>query len=555
MTKRSLRVLLGGVNLLDVHGQYSGTHNAEFAKTPFSVGCRQVPLGLLYLAAAQRRFGRTPCDYLLFDFDLPAGETFTLDAVFAAFQRHLEDHRPDVVALGCLTQRQNAYLERAISLSRSHAPGARIVVGGAPATAEPARFLSAGADAVALGEGEMTFVDFIECVAAGGSLDDVAGLALRAPRGARGLSLLGGAPGVRRTKERPLVADLDQLPMPAWDLIDMARYIRKNRGLFASVLTERGCPYACVYCDHDRRFRAHSAKRVVDELEILSRDFGARRIDIIDEIFNCRKDRVLAIRDEKRRRGLDVRLQDFDGMRADILDEETVDALREMGFDAFSVAIEAASPRVQRLIKKNLKIDKTVAAIQWAVDRGIFVNTFFMVGFPTETPDEVAATLRLARGCASHQSTISKVEAYPGTPMWDLAVEHGLDTARFSTDFIERYGERQDPGFMTMSEEDLHTLWLRGVFDVYNDPARMRRLSKRMRPISFAPMYRKFYEEHGVWSEELAASFEARMNGGPDFEGIAAEAERRYGVSSLDELLPEIRGRAKGGAARAAEGA
>jgi radical SAM superfamily enzyme YgiQ (UPF0313 family) len=539
-----MRILLGGLNLLDVNGQYSTTHNAEFAKTPFSVGYQQVPLGLLYLASAQRQFGRTKCDYLFFDFNLPPDIPFTLDAVFAAYAEQLRNFQPDIVALGCLTQRQNSYLERAVAAARAHAdevaPNLRIIVGGASATAEPERFLAAGADAVGLGEGEMTFVDFVEAVAAGDPLDKVAGLALAPKRSGRALPVLSGDRSILRTADRPLVADLDTLPMPAWDLIDMKGYIRRNKGIFSAMLTERGCPYACVYCDHNRKFRAHSAKRVVDEMEILSRQYGARRLDIIDEIFNCRKDRVLAIRDEKKRRGLNVQLQDFDGLRADILDEETVDALREMGFVAFSVAIESASRRVQKLIKKNLNIEKTMNAIGWATERGIFVNAFFMVGFPTETPEEVAETLRLARDCASHQSTISKVEAYPGTPMWDFAVEHGLKPDQFRSDFIERYGERRDPGFLAFPEEDLHRMWLRGVFDVYNNPERMRRICARVTPSFFGRLYEKFYREHEIWSDEFATAFNGYLEGDIDFEGLSRLAAARYSVRPIDELLPTI---------------
>lgn len=537
---RTLRVFLGGVNLLDSHGQYSSTHNAEFTMSPYSVSYQQLPLGLLYLAAAQRVLGRTVCDYLMFDFNTAPDETFSLDGVFSTYRAMLQDFRPDVVALGCLTQRQNPYLERAVADARAYAreiKPARIVVGGASATAEPYRFLAAGADVVGLGEGELTFTELIECIAAGGDLESVAGLAL--PKKTPVLS----AGDVHMTPARELIRELDRIPMPAWELLDINTHVRRNRGVFASILTERGCPYACIYCDHSRKFRAHSATRVVDEMQVLVERYGADRIDIVDEIFNCRKSRVLAIRDEKRRRGLnDVRLQDFDGLRADILDEETVDALKDMGFWAFSVAIESATPRIQKLIQKNLKLEHTMQAIEWAVARRIFVNAFFMVGFPTETPDEVYRTLRLARDCNSHQCVVSKVEVYPGTPLWNLAVQNGLDPTGFRSEFIERYGERKDPGFTAMPEADLHAMWERGVFDTYNDPRRMSRIGQLLTSITFRKMYRKFYEEHGIWSAEFGPVF-ARHVEERDYDGLADAAGRRAARPTLETLRDQSHSR------------
>jgi len=545
-----LRVLLGGLNLLDKNGQYSTTHNAEFTKTPFSVWYQSMPLGLLYLAAAQRAWGKTTCEYEFFDFQLPATEEFTLEKVFAVYARYLEDFRPDVVALGCLTHRQKLYLERAVRVAREygreHNPDLRIIVGGQAATGEPGRFLQAGADAVGMGEGELTFTAFIDCVAAGDDgFEQIAGLALpgAGEAGMQGLANrkgLSSTENVHLTKPRPLITNLDDIPMPAWDLADVKGYIKRNKGVYSPMLTQRGCPYACVYCCHDRKFRAHSPKRVVDEMQFLSENYGATRLDIIDEIFNCRRERVLQIRDEKQKRGLNkVSLQDFDGLRADIMDEEIVDALKDMGFVAFSVAIESANPRVQKLIQKHLRIDRTLESIRLSVDRDMFVNAFFMIGFPSEQPEEVSETLQLARECHSHQSTISKVEAHPGTPMWDWAVESGLNLQGFESSFTERYGEREDPGFLDFPEEDLHAMWLRGVFDVYNDSSRMRRLSNLLSPFFFRQMYKKFYQDHGIWSDDFAPEFERLTSGqDPRFDDLSKAADKRFALPPLSAIKP-----------------
>jgi radical SAM superfamily enzyme YgiQ (UPF0313 family) len=535
---RRLRVLLGGVNLLDSAGQYAGEDHAEFSMTPFSVSTRPLPLGLLYIAAAQRETGQTPCEYLLYDFDQPPGEAFSLDGVYQTWRQHLRDFAPDVIAVSCLTMRQHPLLERALADARAHAdgggPGTWIIAGGPSVSKEPERFVAAGADCVAIGEGEWTFTEFIDCVAAGGSLRDVAGLAVSS-------AALGGSPRsdddtVFHTGPRALTDDVDTLPMPAWDLADIPGHLKRNRGVFASLFTHRDCPYQCIYCEHIRGFRPHGPQRVVDEIEHLRTTYGARRFDIVDAVFNQDRRRVQGIRDELRRRDLRARFQNYAGLRGDILDEPTADALQQMGFTALSVAVETATPRLQELIRKRLKVDRALAAMDLLAQRGIFVNALFMVGFPTETAGEVADTLRAARDCSAHQSTLAKVEAYPGTALWDLALQHGLHTGVVD-DAIERYGERTDPGYLMFPEQDLHRMWLRGLFDVYNDPARMRRIHDFVGATFFRQMYRKFYREHGVLNDSLAARFDRSRAEGLDYQATAKQAGDGLALPPLDDIV------------------
>lgn len=523
----TIRILLGGVGMLDETGQYAQTANTEMAKTPFSVSFQSLPLGLLYLAAAQEKFGRHEAEYLLFDFNLPPTETFTLDKVYGLYAEHLETFRPDVVALGALSSRQAPHLERSIKRARAQRPKAKIIVGGAAATAEPERFLVAGADCVCLGEGEMTFTEFVDHVVEEKSLREVAGLALP-----------NGDGKVYQTAQRKLIQDVDILPMPAWHLADVKGYVKRNNGVFSPLLTQRGCPYSCIYCQHDRKFRPHSAKRVVDEIERIKSTYQATTIDLVDEIFNCQKGRVLEIADEMKRRKLKVALQDYDGLRADILDEETVQAMAEMGFLGVSVAVESSAPRVQKLINKRLKVDKALKAIEMLVSSGIFVNTFFMIGFPTETADEILDTIATARDCHAHQSTISKVELYPNTALWRLAEERGLDPSRFDPASNERYGERASSGCLEISESKLHKIWCRGIFDVYNNPPRMRRLHMLLGDSYLPKMYEKFYREHGIWSADFADVFKESMKN-LEFDSLAGHAERCFPLEPLEALVAD----------------
>ena len=104
-------------------------------------------------------------------------------------------------------------------------------------------------------------------------------------------------------------------------------------------------------------------------------------------------------------------------------------------------------------------------------------------------------------------------------------------------DAIERYGERADPGYLMFPEADLHRMWLRGLFDVYNDPARMARIQEVVGATFFRQMYRKFYREHGVLGEALAARFDRSRSEGLDYAAAAAEAEEAFTLPPLGELV------------------
>jgi radical SAM superfamily enzyme YgiQ (UPF0313 family) len=562
-----MNVYLAGINQLSDRGQYFADWEEEFLSSPFQAKYHSLPIGLLYIASAQRKFGRTACDYQLFDFNLRGVNDN--EFLFREYERRMVEYQPDVIAFGCLSHRQIAHMERAIVIAKKYAETVDkpvyMIVGGMPATAQPGRFIGLGVDAVCIGEGEHTFTEFIDCVAEGGSLASVKGLAIaRNPIGtaeALAPDLMESArlsasndpdvfdEKILRTTSRPLVKNLDDLPMPAWDLADVRELIKLSSGVYSPMLTQRGCPYECFYCDHDRSFRAHSATRVVDEIEFLTKEYGARRIDIVDEIFNCNKARILQIRDEKVRRGIYTKIQDYDGLRADILDKETVDALYEAGLVACSIAVEVGTARMQRVIKKRLKLDKALQATRWLVDQKVFVNAFFMIGFPTETREEIEQTLRLARECPAHMVTLSKVEVYPGTAMWDFAIENGVDPSHSYGDST-RFGERNDAGVTTIPEADLHNLWRRGLWDIYNQPARLERVANLFGVGYLRQAYTRFYKQTDVWSEEFEGIFDECFSRN-NFEHMLSEAQTRFfaknpsvesalitgGVLYQDELL------------------
>jgi radical SAM superfamily enzyme YgiQ (UPF0313 family) len=147
---------------------------------------------------------------------------------------------------------------------------------------------------------------------------------------------------------------------------------------------------------------------------------------IVDDIFNLHKPRLKEIFSEvKKRYGGKIFFSFPNGVRGDILDEEVLDAMRDGGTYAVCIAIETVTPRLQTLVEKNLKIDRALWAIDEADKRGMMVSGFFMLGFPTETEEELKATVSAALKSRLTLAHFFSVIPQPETPLYPLAMREG----------------------------------------------------------------------------------------------------------------------------------
>lgn len=245
---------------------------------------------------------------------------------------------------------------------------------------------------------------------------------------------------VHIAKTRDFVQDLDLLPMPAWDLVDFDRYARHPNHAanlkgkrYSPLFTSRGCPYLCNYC-HDiftKKFVYHSAKRVIAEIEHLYTHYGVDEFHIEDDIFNLHKPRVHEIMGEVARRWPGKMKFAFpNGLRGDIIDQGIVDVMCDAGAYAASIAIETVTPRLQKLVEKHLDVDKAHNAIKMFTERGLQVTAAFMLGFPTETKEEIKATIKFALQSDLTLAFFFTVIPQPGTPLFDLALRENEQITR-----------------------------------------------------------------------------------------------------------------------------
>lgn len=424
-----------------------------------------IPLGLLYLVSALRHRARTPFEVQVLDPGLARTDVTDIGDI-------ISDYGPDIVGISALTPEMPGVHAMAAE-SKTRLPAARVVVGGPCTNADQAEVLSdPNIDVAVFGEAEETFPELVDCLAAGDDISKVNGIAFRESE------------GIHVTPPRIQLKDLDAIPHPAWDAIDMHAYsaVRNmNGGLLAArpymaLFTSRGCPYRCNYCHEvfGKTTRYRSPENVVDEMEHLHRNLGVQEFHIYDDIFNLDRRRAGRICELMIERGLQVKMAFPNALRGDILTHDLVDKLRRAGTYTTCLAIESASPRIQKLIKKNLKIDKLREMIGVCADAGILTIGYFMLGFPTETMEEIQMTVDFAVESKLHRACFFAVVPFPGSDLEGLVRQHYPEYR-----YDEQFGYFSTDSFYGWATGvNMGEIQRRAYRNFYLDPNRLWRLFK-----------------------------------------------------------------------------
>lgn len=444
------------------------------------------PLGLLSVAATLRAARPGRDEIRLLDLRVrPESE----------YRKALTHWAPDVVGISTLTA--EAGRAHALSaLAALHAPTATVVWGGPHPTAYVEECLrDPNVDVLVLHEGEETFPALLAAIERGDRLDNIAGLAFRRE----------GQPV--QTAKRPIIEDLDSLPLPAWDLVDFRLYERvKSMSLVgprrvAPIMTSRACPYRCTYCHNmfGKKLQRRSADSVLEELTLLRNDYGVRHIEIIDDIFNADRRRCREILERIAASGLDLRLSFPNGLRGDIIHDDDFDLYERAGTEFVSLAVESASPRIQREIRKNIRIPRIEAAIRGFTDRGIFTNCYYMLGFPGETRDDMLRTIDFAVRQPSHTAMFFVVNPFKGTELGEAyAADIPADPA------LHSYHEAAVGSLAEVGTEELASLIRHAYVRFFANPGRLWRLlrdhpRRRYLPAAVLLLIRRLL--HGAWND------------------------------------------------------
>ena len=380
------------------------------------------PLGIAWLAAVLRQNGYE--------------EVSIIDSVVEKFDNcqvieALKEKMPDVIGLSFGTLNRFYAFSLAEEIRRNF-PEAVIVAGGPHPTLAAEDILKniRSIDMIVRGEGEFAFLELVKALDAKTDLSAVLGLTYRNASG-----------GIISNPPQEMIKDLDSLPFPARDLLPMGKYKQKiplTQKTCTSMITSRGCPHNCIYCSTARQWghliRFRSAKNVVDETELLKKEYGLDGVGFFDDCFTVDKNRVIAICKEIIDRKLEVGW--WCEARANTLDPEVLSWMKRAGCEHIAMAIESGSNEVLKRIRKMITVEQGIAAAKMIHEAGIKQKVFFMHGLPGETYQDIKKTVFLSRYLLDkvgvEEATQSVTIVYPHTEIEQLAKDLGTLPTDFS---------------------------------------------------------------------------------------------------------------------------
>ncbi|WP_321421405.1 B12-binding domain-containing radical SAM protein [uncultured Methanobacterium sp.] len=326
---------------------------------------------------------------------------------------------PQIIAITATTSTIKTALKY-VKLIKKLLPNSLYVIGGPHPTFMPREVLNESVlDVVVLGEGEETLVDLTRKYIDKNSRDfgDIRGIAYQ--------DLY--QRNIKFTQPRPLIEDLDSLPLPARHLIPFESYgISKDQS--GGMITSRGCVFACGYCSSSlimgKKFRSRSPENVVDEIEELLNKYKIRDIAFMDDTFMLNKRRANDIAQEIEDRNLDVSF--VASSRVDMVDYNLLKKLKRSGMSTLYYGVESGSQRILNLMKKGITLKQAEDAVCSAKDAGLNVLTSFILGYPGETADDINKTINFSIKLNPDYSQFSILTPFPGTPIYHELNKNGL---------------------------------------------------------------------------------------------------------------------------------
>lgn len=381
------------------------------------------PLGIAYIASKLRVHGH---QVSLADMTYWTNEEIT---------KKIKEIDWDVVGISVLSeQREGA--RNLCHIVRKECLKTFIVVGGAHPTLMTKQVVEHwDCDVVVIGEGEITMVNLLNALECNESLNNIRGIAFIDKDGA-----------YVKTPMQPVIENLDELPLPAYDEFDHCNYrmyivfkeltTRRNSKESISIITSRGCTERCNFCSTFAiwrgRWRSRSPKHIVNEIEILYKEYGKRMFNIADDLFTVDEDRVIRICQEIINRKLDI-VWDCE-TRVTLVSPPMLKWMKRAGCYSIAYGVESIGERVLKLIKKGIRVEEVLNAFRWTKESGIRSRAMLMVGNLGEDQNSINATRKFLRKCKPDTIQVSITMIFPGTSLYSAAREQGFINDSFWLD-------------------------------------------------------------------------------------------------------------------------
>ena len=360
-----------------------------------------LPLGLLYIAAVLDKAGYKTeiLDAFMTDFPFrKIGDITEVGMPYGRIKEEIQRRKPDIVGIANPFTCQVENTVRVADIVKEIDPSILTVVGGPHGTVVPVEFLeeARNVDIAVIGEGESTMLDIVRLFEGNKKIGDVQGIAHR-----RDEKVVLNSP-------RPFNKNLDELPYPAYHLVEMEQYLNpkkieyrsfQNRAL--SMLTSRGCPFNCSFCSvhlhMGNMFRAHSVDYVVDHIEHVVNKYRVKRIYFEDDNLTFDLKRFEAICDKIIEKDIKFNWETPNGIRADYLTLSLLKKMKKSGCQSVFVGIESGNQFVlDNIIDKSLKLKNVIKFAKMCKKIGLKTGAFYVIGFPGEKKENMMKTVEFA---------------------------------------------------------------------------------------------------------------------------------------------------------------
>lgn len=373
--------------------------------TPFAdEPAMDIPLGLAYISSYLKKHDFS--DITLVDFNI-----FRYD--YHGSDQYLEElpQDRDVYAIHCFTA-QFSWLMQVSQYIKKNNPRALVIAGGPHPTSRPEECINiAGVDVAVINEGEETMLEIMR----GDSLSHIKGIVYK---GEGGL--------VIKNSPRPWIEDIDKIPFPDRDIADMNRYKRTLLGQRAvHLVTLRGCPYNCAFCDKKsvgRMVRWRSVENVLAEIDSIIDKYGIKFFVIYDDIFTLRPERTIAFCKEFKKRGIRWR----GWSRVNTISRELLEIMKDGGLTSLTFGIESGDDRILKIINKGATAKENENALMLCKQAGIPVRASIIYGNPGETKESVDNTIDLIARTQPEEWNIATLIPIPGSDIGDHPEKYGV---------------------------------------------------------------------------------------------------------------------------------
>ncbi len=434
------------LNVLFTHSYF-----LHFDTKQLQTGMPYPPLATIYAAAVLRQQG-----YKVKLHDIQ------FDTTPQTIAKPLAEFKPQVVVIYddsfnylskmCLTNMRHAAFQM---MALAKAQKCKVVVSSSDATDHTELYLQNGADVIIIGEAEQSLLEYIQFVEQTPN---------NLPATINGLVYKNAEGTLAKTPPRLVLKDLDQLPLPAWDLVNITPYRNtwlKHHGYFSiNFVTTRGCPYKCNWCAkpvYGNRYNSHSPERIIDSINEWQAKFGFTHVWFADDIFGLKPNWLKRFAEYSQQQQTTWRYKIQS--RADLLlEEDNIKHLATSGCDTVWMGAESGSQKILDAMDKGTKVEQIAEATQLLKKHGIKVAFFLQLGYPTETFADLKQTLNMVQTLLPNDLGISVSYPLPGTKFYDTVKSQLIQKSNWtdSDDLALLFSSTYKPEFYKQLQRYIH---------------------------------------------------------------------------------------------------